>query len=802
MQIIIKYIVYIFSFLIVSNTLVSQTLEQVEYKILGISVEGNSITEAQTILGLAGIYQGDKIKYPGDIERFQTAIKTLWKRNQFQEIRIVVDRIVDDGVFLKIIVKELPRLRNIVIAGNNKLKEKELLTAVAKTKGDVINNYELNLIEKRIKNTYTEEGLQYAKVNVELVVTESSKFVDLQININEGRKFYAKSVEFAGNKYFTNKQLESVFDDTHVKKWWQFWRSAKFNPEKYESDKKLLSDFYNKNGFVNFVLEGDTLIFDEDKSEVFVRVFVNEGQKFYLRNITFNGNTLYTTEQMLPRLDMKKGDLMNMEKFEFNLYGNQNQTDITSMYMDNGYLQANLKPDYKQDNDSMDVGISVFEGERYKNGKINIEGNTRTLDKVVRRELYTLPGDYFDRSAIIKSIRALGLIGHFNPEALQPDVSPSKDEPNTVDVTYKVEERSNDQLNLSFGYAGVWGLMINLGVSFNNFCLWEPFRSGAGQTLTASIDVGNWNMYRTFSIGVMEPWLFDRPTSVGFNLFHQYTNYSPWNLSRTGANINFGRKFRWPDDYFRANWSWRTQYNDIKEGSSNYYRPGRYWENNLTQTISRTNWNHPFSPSVGSSFAIVSSISLGAIGVGTTDFFKNEIKYSFVSPILSHKGKDKLIFYVESLLGYLTGLSSDTAMSPVELYHMGGNGLGVYSIIPLRGYDDDVFGQFWDVKDARTYTGGKMAAKVTAELRFNVLLDPMPVFVYLFAEAGNLWRDIRYINPNDLRRSAGIGAKFMIPQIGPIGFSYGYGFDNPSPITTNFNLKPSGWKFTFHLGNM
>jgi outer membrane protein insertion porin family len=806
MQIISKYIICVLSFLVISNTLNSQHLQQVEYKILGISVEGNNVAEAQTILGLAGIYEGDRIKYPGDIDKFQSAIKKLWKRNQFQEIRIVVDRVVDDGVFLKIIVKELPRLRNIIITGNNKLKEKELLTSVAKTKGDVINNYELNLIEKRIRKAYLEEELQYAKVNAELVLTETGNFADLQITINEGRKFYAKSVEFVGNTHFTNKQLESVFDDTHIKKWWQFWRSAKFNPDKYEADKKLLTDFYKKNGFINFVLEGDTLIFDEEKSEVIVRVFVNEGQKFYLRNINFNGNTVYTSEQMLPRLDMKKGDLLNKEKFEFNLFGNQNSTDVTSLYMDYGYLQANLKPDYKQvaETDSIDIDISVFEGERYKIGKINVTGNTRTLDKVIRRELDTRPGDYFNRSAIISSIRSLALLNHFNPEALQPDVSPSKDEANTVDVTYKVEERSNDQLNLSIGYAGIWGLTINAGVTFNNFCLWDPISSGAGQILSVQVDAsGNWNMYRTFSIGLMEPWLFDKPTSVGFNLFHQYTNYSNWHLSRTGANVNFGRRFRWPDNYFRGNWSWRTQYNDIKEGTSDYYRPGKYWENNLTQVISRTNWNHNFAPSVGSSFALTSSISLGSIGLGTTDFFKNELKYCFVSPLWSQKGQDKIVFYVESLLGYVTGLSSDTAISPVELYHMGGNGLGMYSVIPLRGYDDDVFGRFWDVADAKYYTGGKMAAKFTAELRYHISLDPMPVFVYAFAEAGNLWRDIRNTNPNDLRRSAGVGVKLMIPMLGqPIGFSYGYGFDNPSPLTTGFNLEPSGWKFTFHLGNM
>jgi outer membrane protein insertion porin family len=300
----------------------------------------------------------------------------------------------------------------------------------------------------------------------------------------------------------------------------------------------------------------------------------------------------------------------------------------------------------------------------------------------------------------------------------------------------------------------------------------------------------------------MEPWLFDKPTTVGFNIFHQYINYSNYKLSRSGMSVNIGRRFRWPDNYFRGDWSWRTQYNDIKENTSDYYRPGKYWENNITQVLSRTNWNHSFFPSVGSSFALTSSLSLGALNIGTTDFFKNELRYSFVSPVWSLKGQDKIVFYVDSRVGYVTGLKSDTAMSPVELYHMGGNGLGMFSIIPLRGYDDDVFGRFYDAGAARTYTGGKMAAKFTAELRFSIAMDPMPIYVYAFGEAGNLWRDIRTTNPSDLKRAAGVGIQLMIPQLGNIGFSYGYGFDNPSTNTLDPTLSPSGWKFIFHLGGM
>ena len=787
-----------------SLTVFSQNITQTEYTIHGISVEGNKFAEAETILGLTGIYQGDRIKYPGDNDKFQTAIRNLWRRGQFQEIRIVVDRIVGDGIFLKVIVTELPRLRNVVIEGNNKMKENDILTAVAKTRGDIIKQYDLNLIEKKIKKKYFDDGLQFAKVKATLEPTDSNLTVDLKIEIDESVKFYATSIQFIGNNNFTNKQLAKSFKDTKTKSWWQFWRSAKFNPDKFEEDKKMLTDFYKRNGFINFALVSDTVIFNDrgKKGEVTVIITVDEGEKFFLRNITFRGNTVWSTQHLMARLNMQKGDLMNMEKFEFNLFGNQNQTDATSLYMDNGYLQAQMIPDYRQVGDSIDIEITVLENDRFKFARVDITGNTKTREKVIRRELFTRPDDYFNRSAIINSIRALGVTGYFNPEALQPDIQPSKEEPNAVDLIYKVEERSNDQLSLQFGYAGAFGLTISAGVIFNNFCITDPFVSGGGQTVQAKFEVGNWDRYRTVSIGLIEPWLFDKPTTVGFNLFHQYLNYTNWKLARTGASVNFGRRLKWPDNFFRADWSWRTQHNDIRDDYSSYYRPGKYWENTITQVFSRTNWNHGFFPSVGSSFSLTSSLSLGAIGLGTTDFFKNELRYQFVSPMWSHKNSDKVVFFVESRVGYVTGLKSDTAMSPVELYHMGGNGLGMFNVIPLRGYDDDVMGRFYEPSTGQFQTGGKMAAKFTAELRFAIAMDPMPIYVYSFAEAGNLWRDIRVVNPMDLKRAAGVGIQLAIPQLGNIGFSYGYGFDNPSPNTLNPNLKPSGWKFIFHLGGI
>lgn len=795
-------LILLFPFLIViysyvnNNLLAQQSITPTEYTVLGLSVEGNSIVEAETILGLVSIYQGDKITYPAD-DKIQSAISNLWKRNQFKDIRIIAERVTVDGVFLKIFVEEFPRLYKINISGYSKLKESEILAAISKSKGDIIRPYDLDLIKKRIKKAYFEEGLQFTKITSELKEIDSAN-VMLNIDINEGVKFYTKAVEFDGNISYTNRQLENVFDDTHTKRWYEFWRSAKFNSDKYEEDKDTLRNFYKRNGFMDFSIISDTLIFDEDKGEVIVRVNIEEGQKYYLRNITFRGNTIYKDEQFLNRIGMKKGDVMNQEKFNYNLSGNQDQTDALALYMDNGYLQARMEPEFKRvGKDSVDVEVTVFENDRFKIGKIDIVGNTRTKDKVIRRELFTRPGDYFDRSAVINSIRALGVLNYFNPETLRPDVLPSTTDKNTVDLVYNVEERSNDQVNMQVGFAGSYGLTLSLGVILNNFCLQQPFKAGAGQTLNLSAEVGQGDRYRSFVLGFMEPWLFDKPTTVGFNIFHNMYNYTNWKYNKTGAAVNIGRRFKWPDIYFRGDWSFRSQFNNIHENTSLYYRPGKYWEHTISQTISRTNWNHNFFPSVGSAFSFSTSWAMGALGIGSTDFLKNELKYNFVSPIWSYKGSDKLVLFMESRFGYIAGLKSDTAMSAADLYYMGGNGLGLFGVIPLRGYDDDCVGQYWDEESRAWYSGNQVAGKFSAELRFSVSMDPMPIYVYAFAEAGNLWRNIASTNLIDLKRSAGIGIQVMVPMLGNIGFSYGYGFD---PVVAGGS--PSGWKFLFHLGGI
>lgn len=776
------YYLFIIVFLFNFHTILAQT----ELTIAGISVEGNVFSHSETIIALSGLRVGDKIVLPAD-DKLQIAIKNLWKRKQFEDVRIEVERITPAGVFLVIKVKELPRLNKLIIENNEEIKEKDIVLAAGKVRGDVISQYDLYLIRKNIKNLYAKEGLAFAEVETKLVRSDTSdKFYDLIITIDEGLDYRVKSIKFIGNHELSQSDLKGAFDKTVEKVWWKFWRSGKFNYEDYKKDKELLKKFFRKEGFLDADIIRDTIIFDEAKKAIHIQIEIYEGKRFYVRNINFTGNTIHSSELLKRRLEFEQGDVYNEEKFNLNLQGNQESTDALSLYMDNGYLQARMEPKIKKvAPDSVDIEISVYEGDRYKIGRVEIVGNDKTKDKVIRRELFTRPGDYFDRSAIIRSVRALGVMNYFNPEALKPDVQPSAVDATSVDIIYKVEERSTDTFNAAIGFAGSYGLTLSAGITLNNFSITEPLQGGGGQIFNFNAEMGQITKYRNLSLGFTEPWLFDEPTTVGFNIYDSYYNYY-YTIRRTGFAVNFGRRFKWPDDFFRGDWGFRVQRNNIETQSSYYYRPGKYTEVTISQRISRISLNSLFFPTVGSRFSFSTDFAMGAIGIGTTDFLKNELNYESYLPLLSIGGNDRVVLYIGSKLGYVTGLKTDTTLSPIEMYLMGGNGLSGFGVTPLRGYDDNSIG---------ISTGSKVLAKYTAELRFALSLNPMPIYFYGFAEAGNVWPELRKTDPFDLKRAAGVGIQMLINPIGIFGFSYGYGFD---PATGS--KSPSGWKFLFHLG--
>jgi len=772
-------------FFLILNISFAQQNDQ-ELIIAGISVTGNVYADTETILSISGLKVGNKIRLINDFN-IQRAIQNLWKKKQFSNIEIVFDKITNIGVFLEIRVKEYPRLNELIIKNNKEIDEFEIKKVISKTKGDIITKFDVQRSIDEIKKLYEKEGISFVEIVVKEEESNTSNYINLIYDIEEGIVFKVNSINFIGNNLLDQSDLKGSFKETSTKSWWQFWKSAKFEKSKYDEDKKILLKYMQNEGFIDARIIKDTLIFNNEDKIVDIYIEVDEGPRVYIRNIDFEGNVVFSDNMLLRRLEFNKGDYYNLEKFQKNLTGNENQTDAASLYLDNGYLQAKLIPEiYRIPPDSIDIIIKVFENERYKIGKIDIVGNTKTKDKVIRRELYTRPGDYFDRSAIIRSIRALQVMQYFNPETLRPDVKPSETDNTAVDLVYKVEERSTDTFNASIGFAGTFGLTGSIGFTFNNFSLLEPLKGGGGQIFNFNWEFGQANRYRTFSLGITEPWLFDEPTTVGFSLFDTYYNFLDLNQSRTGFGFNLGRRFRWPDDYWRGDWSFRVQLNDNKIGNI-YYRQGKYSELTFGQRFSRISINNMFFPSSGSKFSLSTDFAMGSIGLGQTDYIKNELNLELFSTLSKIEGNDRLVLMLSTKLGYINGFLSDTTISPIELYRMGGNGLSGFSnVIPLRGYPDSKLG---------TGFGDKVLIKYTTELRFAISLDPMPIYIYAFAEAGNIFKNLKQTDPFDLKRVAGLGVQLMIAPIGIVGFSYGYGFDKYAD-----EPDVSGWRFLFHLG--
>jgi len=765
-----------------------QSNQQVEqYILLGITVEGNQFADTETIIALTGLRIGSPISFPYD-ESLKKAVQTLWNRGQFSSIDIKVDKVTASGIFLVVEVTEFSRLGDLDIEGNDEIDNSELKEEIALQKGSVLSEYEVFLAGEKIKELYKEEGFQFAEVEYEFNDTDSSGFSDLILTVEEGEEYYINSITFEGNTEFDDQELADQFEDNDIPSWYVFWDGADFDQDKLKSDLKKVVDYYRSEGFLDASIVSDTVIYNDTDAAVDIKAEIYEGGRFYIRDIKFEGNTHFTDDQLMARIVYRPGDKYNVPEFDQNLLGNAELSDAASLYYNTGFLQARFeKNDKRVASDSVDIVVNIFENERSRIRRVEIVGNTKTYDKVIRRELFTKPGDYFNRAAIIKSIRQLGVLNYFNPEKLQPQPQPVAGDNTQVDLVYKVEERSTDTFNASVGFAGNFGLTAMIGFTFNNFSITEPLKGGAGQVFNFNYEQGGINNFRRFNIGFTEPWLNGEPTTVGFNLYNSSFGFLDFNQTITGGNINIGRRFRWPDDYWRGNWSLKIQNNNVTSQNSNFFRPGQNLEVTIGQTFSRVSLNDVFFPSVGSRFSFSTQYAMGSIGIGEIDFLKNELNFDIYNPLFTYEEKDKVVLYLGARLGYLAGIESDTAMNPIELYRMGGNGLAGIGVTPFRGFQDRTIGP---------RNGGQLQARYTAELRFSVTQNPMPIYVYGFAEAGNVWSGFDDVDPFDLKRAAGVGMQLFLNPIGILGFSYGYGFDPTNADPT----RPSGWQFIFNLG--
>lgn len=751
------------------------------YKILAISTDGNKFYDSRIIISNSGLKVGDEIMIPSDAT--QQAIMNLWNMKLFSDIEILVDKKVGDGAYLVIKVKELPKLDNIKFSGNDEFSDKDLEEKMPLEKGQVITPQTVKDIEYNITKAYEEEGYPLAEVKVDQLVNSYNE-AQLRVKINEGSKISVRNIRFQGNKKISSSDLKGAMEETAERKWWKFWDKARFNRKDYEKDKELIINYYKRNGYKDAVIVDDKLTYKNHKEDVDILINVNEGARYKVGKITFEGNTVYKDSVLYERIDMKRGDVYNYEKFNQNLRGNESQTDIASLYLDNGYLgfSADVE-EVNEPNNYVDLDVKITENRQYRVGLISFSGNTKTQDKVIRRELFTLPGQYFNKTAMMRSMQQISQLNYFNPESLNYDFVQRND--STVDLVYVVEERSSDQLNASVGYSQTFGFSGSLGLTFNNFDILDPLSGGAGQILSLQWDFGTSGTYRTFSIGFTEPWLFNTPTSAGINLYDTKQNYT-YEIQETGATLSLGRRFRFPDDYFRGDWFIKFQRTNVINGAG-LYETGLRTQISIGQTISRNSTNSPIFPSIGSKISLSAEVA-GANMVGTTNFYKLGFK-SEAYKSLDNSGKLVLasLFDIESI----SSLSKDNYVPPNELIFMGGSGLS-YNTVSLRGYEDRSVGP---INSVRSPVGGRFLFKAGVELRYSLSQDPIPIFLTAFAEAGNLWSSFKTADIFDLKRSLGFGARLMLPAVGIIGFDLGYGFDRKA-----VDGQDPSWLFHFQFG--
>ncbi len=773
-----------------SVVLAQKNFQPKQYKILGISVAGNKLSEPAAIIGNSGLKIGDEISVPG--EQTRNAILRLWNLRIFSNVDISAENLVGDGVYLLITVQEFPRIEKIEYAGNDELDNDDLDKKVNITKGQIISPQEINKLIKIIKKAYEEEGYLQTGVTSELIESTDSTAkgrMILKLTISEGSDARIRKVQFFGNKFFETSDLESELPDVHTTTWWKFWRTGKLEKKKYEDAKKKLVEFYKKNGFRDAELIADSVVFSENKQDIILKLFVFEGPQYKIGNITWEGNTVFKTETLVERLGFKAGEVYDMEKFEQNLRANQDQTDVASMYLDNGYLTVQIEPEeQKIGEDVIDIIIRLRERNQFKIAAVDIRGNTKTEERVIRRELFVRPGDYFSRSNIIRSIRQLSVLNYFNPEKIKPDTKFIDDK--HVDIVLDVEEKSSDTFNASVGYSGAFGATGALGLTFNNFNITEPFSGGGGQVLNFDWQFGEGSRYRTFSVSFREPWVYDTPTSFGFSLYDTKQDYY-YSIHQQGGTISLGRRFKFPDDYFSATWTFRFQKLDVSNvGSSYYYQEGKTSQLSISQMISRNSVNSPLFPTQGSNISLLTEFAGAPILPGTAQYNKHIFSADWYMPVLN---SSRVALYFGTQYGAIFPYKKSSYIPYIETFYMGGTGLGQIATTPLRGYEDRSIGP---VNVSGQYIPAHAMAKYTAELRFNVALNPIPIYFLGFAEAGNTWENLAKSEIFDLKRSAGLGARLLINPIGLLGFDYGYGYDN---ITAGIK-SPMGWKFHFQFG--
>lgn len=849
-----------------------------KYRIAEIKAVGLTTLDEIAILSLSGLKVDDVIEVPGDA--ISNALKKLWGQGIIGDVKVLVTKVEGDDIYLLLDLTERPRFSRVEFSGISKTQESELKDKV-NIRGRVVRDDVLNTAKRNIEKYYLDKG--FLNTDVKIIQERDTTIpnsVKLRFEVDPKTKVKINEIKVFGNEEISDYAVKSKLKKTHeyprvsifkdlysratdanVQDWkntlfytdsaseddvktyinknfkLNFFAGSKFIPKEYRNDKDLVIDYYNSQGFRDAKILNDS-IYDYAEDEINIDISLVEGQKYYYRNITFAGNFIHPDEVLQAKLGIKRGDVYDKEKLDKRLnYDPQKGDDVSSLYQDDGYLFFSIDPvEVNVAGDSIDLEMRIFEGPQVTVNSVAIKGNERTSDHVVMREIRILPGQKFNRALLVRTIRELSTLGYFDPEKINPDLRPNF-EAATVDITFELEERPNDQIELSGGWGGFYGFVGTVGLVFNNFSIknignfdkWDPLPVGDGQKLSLRIQA-NGQSFQNYSVSLTEPWFGGKkPNALSFSFNHsvqrQIDFYNQNNFGNelgffkiTGVTLGLAKRVTWPDDYFSVSNALQFQIYEFNQYGTSFglsYPTGTSNSIAFKNTIARNNVDNPIYPRFGSNIVLATSFTppYTALNPNITEESTDQEKYkwleyhkwmfdaSIYTPIF---GSSKWVASARAHMGFLGSYGNKIGIIPLERFVMGGDGMSFNNfalgqeIIGLRGYENQTITPGKETRGTANPDpyGGVVYNKYVMEVRFLVSPNPSAtIFLLGFAEAGNNWGTYQDFNPYDLYKSAGFGARIFMPAFGLLGVDWGYGFD-AVPGTT----KPSGTQFHFTIG--
>ncbi len=788
-----------------------------KYEIGGVTVSGTKFAVQSVIVHLSGLTVGKTITVPG--MEIQEAIRKLWDQGMFSDIKISATNIFAGKIFLDIYLQERPKLSKFSFTGVTKSEADDLRDKVRLSRGSMVTDNLIINTKNKIISHFVSKGFLNTDVLIgQLEDTTLTNAIYMSIKVDKGEKVKINNIIFEGNSVLNDKKLRGVMKDTKIKGLKKgilsIFKTSKFIQTNLEDDKNLILAKYNELGYRDSRILGDTIKINDDNIVDLV-LFLEEGKKYYFRNITFVGNTKYSSEFLYNFLNINKGDVFNQTTMDRRL--EMDEVSLSTLYMDQGYLFFKSLPvEVMVENDSIDIEVKIFEGKIAYINQVIIEGNDKTNEHVIRRELRTLPGDKFSRTLAMRSIRQIAQLGHFDAENIdfRPIQNPID---GTVDLKYGLVERANDQIEISGGW-GYRMIVGTLGVRFSNFSIgnifnkaaWRPLPSGDGQTLGLQAR-SNGKYYQSFNLNFVEPWLGGKkPNSLSVSAYltkqtngFKKTDDAYGEMKISGVSIGLGRRMSWPDDYFILSHNLSFQQYNLNNWTGwgfGIFSNGVANNFYLNTSLSRNSTDQMLYPREGSVFSLGLQLTPPYSLINGKDYgvMSNQDKYKWIE---YHKWTFKaswftriwkdLVLNTKAQFGYLGYYNSD-ARSPFEGYIVGGSGMTGFNYyghetVALRGYDDQAL---------TPDRGTNIYNKLTIELRYPIsLAATSTIYALAFLEGGNAWYDFKEFNPFRVKRSAGIGLRIFMPMFGLMGIDWGYGFDN-----IPFNEGKNGSQFHFLLG--